>query len=86
MFIYSINLSENQLTDEILDQLEKLTLDQLKSLNLSKNKFTSNGIRKLFEQKIMNNLLILDLSGNTDIDCYTLMFLRTHCPNLIIYH
>lgn len=31
----------------------KLSLDQLKSLNLSKNKFTSNGIRKLFEQKFM---------------------------------
>ncbi len=44
---------ENNLTDGIFDQLGKLSLDQLKSLNLSRNKFTSNGIRKLFEQKIM---------------------------------
>jgi hypothetical protein len=44
---------ENNLTDDIFDQLERLTLDQLKTLNLSKNKFTSNGIRKLFEQKTM---------------------------------
>ncbi len=69
MFIYSINLSgnssflqnsffivfvkENNLTDGIFDQLSKLSLDQLKFFNLSRNKFTSNGIRKLFEQKIM---------------------------------
>ncbi|CAF3427769.1 unnamed protein product [Rotaria sp. Silwood1] len=77
---------ENNLTDEIFDQLSKLTLDQLKSLNLSKNKFTSNGIGKLFEEKTMNNLLILDLSGNIDIDCITLIFLRTRFSNLTIYH
>ncbi|CAF4133428.1 unnamed protein product, partial [Rotaria sordida] len=68
------------------DQLNKLTLDQLKSLNLSKNKFTSNGIGKLFEEKTMNNLLILDLSENIDIDYITLIFLRTRFPNLTIYH
>jgi hypothetical protein len=44
---------ENNLTDGIFDQLNKLSLDQLKSLNLSRNKFTSNGLRKLFEQKSM---------------------------------
>ncbi|CAF0957106.1 unnamed protein product [Rotaria sordida] len=60
--------------------------DQLKSLNLSKNKFTSNGIGKLFEEKTMNNLLILDLSENIDIDYITLIFLRTRFPNLTIYH
>ena len=49
LFFFS---SENNLTDEIFDQLEKLTLNHLKSLNLSKNKFTSNGIRKFFEEKI----------------------------------
>ncbi|CAF4073803.1 unnamed protein product [Rotaria sp. Silwood2] len=86
MFIYSINLSENNLTDGIFDQLGKLCLDQLKSLNLSRNKFTSNGIRKLFEQKMMNNLLVLDLTGNTDIDYVTLTFIRTRHPNLIVYH
>ncbi|CAF0970998.1 unnamed protein product, partial [Adineta ricciae] len=86
MFIHSINLSENNLTDGIFDQLAKLCLDQLKILNLSQNKFTSNGIRKLFEQKSMNNLLVLDLTGNTDIDCVTLTFLRSRHPNLTIYH
>ncbi|CAF4627766.1 unnamed protein product [Rotaria sp. Silwood1] len=86
MFIYSINLSENNLTDGIFDQLGKLCLDQLKSLNLSRNKFTSNGIRKLFEEKLMNNLLVLDLTGNADIDCVTLTFIRTRHPNLTVYH
>ncbi|CAF2157926.1 unnamed protein product [Rotaria magnacalcarata] len=86
MFIYSINLSENSLTDGIFDQLGKLCLDHLKSLNLSKNKFTSNGIRKLFEQKSMNNLLVLDLTGNSDIDCVTLTFIRTRYPNLTVHH
>ncbi|CAF3606260.1 unnamed protein product [Rotaria sordida] len=86
MFIYSINLSENNLTDGIFDQLGKLCLDQLKSLNISRNKFTSNGIRKLFEQKVMNNLLVLDLTGNTDIDYVTLTFIRTRHPNLTVYH
>ncbi|CAF0793498.1 unnamed protein product [Adineta ricciae] len=86
MFIYSINLSENHLTDEIVHQLEKLTLNQTKSLNLSKNKLTSNGIRRLFEQKTMSNLTVLDLTGNIDIDCITILFLRTHFPNLTVYH
>ncbi|CAF0720580.1 unnamed protein product [Adineta steineri] len=86
MFIYSINLSENNLTDGIFDQLGKLSLDQLKSLNLSQNKFTSNGIRKLFEQKTMNNLLLLDLTGNIDIDCVTLTFIRSRHPNITVYH
>ena len=86
MFIYSINLSENNLTDGIFDQFNKLSLDQLKSLNLSRNKFTSNGLRKLFEQKTMNNLLVLDLTGNSDIDCVTLTFIRTRHPNLTVYH
>ncbi|UJR28918.1 hypothetical protein I4U23_010136 [Adineta vaga] len=86
MFIYSINLSENNLTDGIFDQLGKLCLDQLKTLNLSQNKFTSNGIRKLFEQQTMNNLLVIDLTGNTDIDCVTLTFLRSRHPNLTIHH
>jgi hypothetical protein len=45
------SLQENNLTDEIFEQLGKLTLDQVKTLNLSKNKFSSNGIRILFEQK-----------------------------------
>lgn len=69
MFIQSINLSgrsiffslvpsfifslENHLTDEIFDQLIQLPLDHLKTLNLSKNHFTSLGIRRLFEQKSM---------------------------------
>jgi len=50
---FCFNFQENNLTDGIFDQLGKLSLDQLKSLNLSRNKFTSNGIRKLFEQKMM---------------------------------
>jgi hypothetical protein len=45
------SLQENNLTDGIFEQLGKLTLDQVKTLNLSKNKFSSNGIRILFEQK-----------------------------------
>jgi len=52
---------ENNLTDDIFDQLERLTLDQLKTLNLSKNKFTSNGIRKLFEQKTMVGLISISI-------------------------
>ncbi|CAF0761948.1 unnamed protein product [Adineta steineri] len=80
------NEKKNNLTDGIFDQLGKLSLDQLKSLNLSQNKFTSNGIRKLFEQKTMNNLLLLDLTGNIDIDCVTLTFIRSRHPNITVYH
>lgn len=50
-FLFSFE--ENNLTDGIFDQLSKLNLDQLKSLNLARNKFTSTGLRKLFEQNAM---------------------------------
>ncbi|CAF0877805.1 unnamed protein product [Rotaria sp. Silwood1] len=60
---------KNNLTDEIFDQLSKLTLDQLKSLNLSKNKFTSNGIGKLFEEKTMVKMADLNtVAEETPVD------------------
>lgn len=103
-FLFVILSIENNLTDGIFEQLSKLSLDHLKSLNLSKNKLTSNGIRKLFEEKSMvkfnfsnferilssfvlyqNNLLLLDLTGNSDIDCVTITFIRTRHPNLTVH-
>ncbi|UJR20716.1 hypothetical protein I4U23_023838 [Adineta vaga] len=33
-----------------------------------------------------NNLVVLDLTGNIDIDCITILFLRTHFPNMTVYH
>lgn len=51
--LFSFLVEENNLTDGIFDQLSKLNLDQLKSLNLARNKFTSTGLRKLFEQNAM---------------------------------
>jgi len=63
-----------------------LTLDQLKTLNLSKNQLTSDGIRKLFEEKTLINLKTLDLTHNPAVDRQTIDFLRTRFPNLTIYH
>ena len=61
---------ENNLTDGIFEQLAKLSLDQLKSLNLARNKFTSNGIRKLFDQKLMVQLWCFCRSSDARISSF----------------
>ncbi len=63
------SLQENNLTDGIFEQLGKLTLDQVKTLNLSKNKFSSNGIRILFEQKSL-----VKINFNKKFYFYILLF------------
>ncbi|CAF0838425.1 unnamed protein product [Didymodactylos carnosus] len=58
------NNVDNNLDDRVLEQLGQLSLDNLKSLSLSKNKLTSSAVKVLCDQKSLMNLSDLDLSNN----------------------
>lgn len=66
-YLKNLNLSNNDLTDNILEKLSiLLSTDQnLESLTLSKNKFTINGLQSLLKGlEKNNNLKILNLEEN----------------------
>lgn len=67
IYLKSLNLNSNDLTDVILEKLSTLlSIDKnLDSLSLSKNKFTLNGLQSLLKGlEKNNNLKILNLEEN----------------------